>query len=261
MDKTTIIGIILSVIAVGVGMVLKGVELVALLNPAAILVIFVGTAAAVFISFPASTIKTIPKLLKIIFVNEKEMEVKELIETFTKLSEETRKEGILSLEKKIKTIDSSFLASGLQLVVDGQSTDFIREVMLEKIDAMEERHQKGIGVFTQAGTYAPTLGVLGAVLGLIAALQDLDDTNVLGQAISAAFVATLFGIFSGYVLWHPFASKLREKSKKEVQIKVIMVEGILSIANGESPRVLEDKLNSYLPEKEIDMKKGDDDAA
>ena len=261
MDRTTLIGIVLSMVAVGVGMVLKGVEIIALFNPAALLVIFVGTAAAVLISFPASTIKTIPSLLRIIFMNEKNIEVEDLIETFTQLAEKTRREGLLSLEQEIKTMDNPFLVSGLQLAVDGQTNEFIREVMLEKIDAMESRHEKGIAVFTQAGTYAPTLGVLGAVIGLIAALQDLDDTAALGAAISAAFIATLFGIFSGYVLWHPFASKLREKSKKEVQIKEIMVEGILSITNGESPSALEEKLNSYLTEKEIEAKKGDDDAA
>src|SRR5699024_7575853 len=106
-------------------------------------------------------------------------------------------------------------------------------------------------LFTQAGTYAPTLGVLGAVVGLIAALGSMDNMDVLGAAISAAFIATLFGIFTGYVLWHPFANKLREKSKREVLMKESMVEGILAITAGESPAVIKDKLSSFLSAKEI----------
>jgi len=116
---------------------------------------------------------------------------------------------------------------------------------------MEKRHEECAQVFSQAGTYAPTLGVLGAVVGLIAALGNLSNMEVLGAAISAAFIATLLGIFTGYVLWHPFANKLREKSKQEVKIKLIMVEGILSITVGESPTVIKDKLSSYLSSREL----------
>src|SRR5690625_268877 len=126
--------------------------------------------------------------------------------------------------------------------VDGRNTEFIRDVLMEKIVAMEKRHEEGAQVFTQAGTYAPTLGVLGAVVGLIAALGNMDNMEVLGAAISAAFIATLFGIFTGYILWHPFANKLKEKSKQEVRVKRIMVEGVLSITTGESPNVIRDKL-------------------
>ncbi|AIF44203.1 flagellar motor stator protein MotA [Virgibacillus sp. SK37] len=251
MDKTTIIGLFLGVIAVGVGMVMKGVPVTALGNPAAILIIFVGTAASIFIAFPMSTVKNIPTLFKIIFSADKNPEKKELIHLFTKLAEQTRKEGLLSMETQMKEFEDPFLHTGLQFAIDGQTPEFIKEVLIEKIEAMESRHQEGISVFSQAGTYAPTLGVLGAVIGLIAALGNMQDMDVLGHAISAAFIATLFGIFSGYVLWHPFANKLREKSKKEVEIKEIMIEGILSISTGDSAIVVRDKLGSYLSTKEL----------
>src|SRR5699024_6919784 len=129
--------------------------------------------------------------------------------------------------------------------------DFIQEVLMEKIYAMEKRHAEGARVFSQAGTYAPTLGVLGAVVGLIAALGNMEDMNVLGAAISAAFIATLLGIFTGYVLWHPFANKLKEKSEREALVKEVMIEGIISITNGEPPTLIKDKLQSYLSSKEI----------
>ncbi|ASN04589.1 flagellar motor stator protein MotA [Virgibacillus necropolis] len=251
MDKASIIGVILATIAIGVGMTLKGVSPVALINPAALLIIVGGTAASVFIAFPMRTLKNVPTLFKIIFKQGKSKRIEEIIEMFTEWAELSRREGVLSLEGKIEETEDTFLYSGMQLVVDGQSPDFIRDVMLEKVDAMEERHQEGASIFTQAGTYAPTLGVLGAVIGLIAALGNMEDTDALGHAISAAFVATLLGIFTGYVLWHPFANKLREKSKNEAKIKYVMVEGILSIANGESPQIIKDKLGSYLSPREL----------
>lgn len=251
MDKASIFGIILGVIAIGVGMFLKGVSPIAIINPAALMIIFLGTAASVSIAFPMSTLKKVPTLIKIIFKEEKNKDIKKIIVLFEEWADSTRKEGILSLERQIDQVDDAFLLSGLQLAIDGQSPEFIREVMLEKIDAMEERHQKGVSVFSQAGTYAPTLGVLGAVIGLIAALSNMNDIEALGHAISAAFIATLLGIFSGYVLWHPFANKLKEKSENEVRIKQIMIEGILSITNGESSKVVKDKLGSYLSSKEL----------
>lgn len=136
------------------------------------------------------------------------------------------------------------------MAIDGKTPDYIRDVLLEEIDAMEERHAVGAQIFSQAGTYAPTLGVLGAVVGLIAALGDMSDTEKLGHAISAAFIATLLGIFTGYILWNPFANKLRRKSKLEVRMKLLMIEGILSILQGETPKEIEQKLSSFLPTDE-----------
>jgi chemotaxis protein MotA len=115
---------------------------------------------------------------------------------------------------------------------------------------MEERHDVGAKIFTQAGTYAPTLGVLGAVIGLVAALGHLDDISLLGKSISAAFIATLFGIFTGYVLWHPFANKLKRKSQQEVTNKLIMLEGLLAIQEGMPVRVVEEKLLTHLSLKD-----------
>lgn len=250
MDKTSIIGVILGVIAIGTGMVLKGVSLTALINPAAILIIILGTIATVLIAFPADEIKRIPKLFKIIFKEKNEVAPEELIKTISDWAVIARKEGLLALEGISERVEDPFLRNGLSLAVEGQSADYIRDILSEEIDAMEERHQTGSAIFTQAGTYAPTLGVLGAVVGLIAALSNMTDTDELSMAISAAFVATLIGIFTGYVLWHPFANKLKRKSVQEVKIKTMMIEGVLSIIEGEAPRTIEQKLTSYLPAEE-----------
>ena len=247
MDKTSIIGLILGIIAVFVGMFLKGVSLIALVNPAAILIIILGTIASVTIAFPSSEIKRVPKLFGIVFKEKQQMDPVDLIKTISDWAQLARKEGLLALEAKTNEIDDPFLKNGLSLAVDGQSADYIRDILNEEITAMEERHSAGAQIFSQAGTYAPTLGVLGAVIGLIAALGNMNDTDVLGHAISAAFVATLLGIFTGYVLWHPFANKLIRKSRQEARLKGMMIEGILSVLEGEAPRIIEQKLASYLP--------------
>ncbi|WP_202079216.1 flagellar motor stator protein MotA [Caldalkalibacillus salinus] len=250
MDRTSIIGVILGFLAIGIGMVLKGVSIGALLNPAALLIIFLGTAASLFIAFPYQEIKKFPTLMKILFTEEKLITEKDLIPLFKDWAGIARKEGLLALEPQVEDIDEPFLKHGMKMVIDGQPPEFIREILEEDLDAMEDRHRAGASIFSQAGTYAPTLGVLGAVIGLVAALGNLDDIDALGPAIAAAFIATLFGIFSGYVLWHPFANKLKRKSQREVRMKQIMIEAILAIQSGVSARVIEDKILTYIPSRE-----------
>lgn len=247
MDKASLIGVFLGVAAIVLAMIFKGVAFSALLNPAAIMIIIVGTAAAVVTAFPMSELKKVPKLFKILFKEQTLTKPEDLIKTFSEWAVIARKEGLLALESIAEQVDNQFLKNGLNLAVEGQSADYIRDILAEEIEAMEERHRSGAAIFSQAGTYAPTLGVLGAVLGLIAALGNMDDIEALGHAISAAFVATMLGIYTGYVLWHPFANKLKRKSQQEVRIKEMMIEGILSIIEGEAPRTIEQKLTSYLP--------------
>ncbi|WP_088104256.1 flagellar motor stator protein MotA [Halalkalibacter urbisdiaboli] len=250
MDKTSVTGIVLGVVAIIAGMLAKGTSLGVLMNPAALFIIFIGTAAAVMIGFPGDELKRVPKLFKVLLKTQNLPSMVELIRLFVKLSTTARKEGLLSLEQELDSIEDPFLKQGLKLVVDGLEPEFIKDTMEEDLAVMEERHLSGALIFTQAGTYAPTLGVLGAVLGLIAALGNLNDIDALGYAIAAAFVATLFGIFTGYVLWHPFANKLKRKSKQEIMIKSLMIEGVLSIQAGVAPRAIVEKLIVYAPNSE-----------
>ncbi|WP_432360875.1 flagellar motor stator protein MotA [Sporosarcina sp. UB5] len=250
MDLSTVFGLILGFVALFVGMAMKGVTPDSLLNTAAILIIIVGTIAAVVIAFPMKEIKRVPKLFGILFKEQQLTSDSELIKMFSGWADIARREGLLSLEAKADEIIDPFLKNGLGLAIDGQNADYIRDVLTEEVEAMEDRHSAGAQIFSQAGTYAPTLGVLGAVVGLVAALKDMNDMEALGVAISAAFIATLLGIFTGYVLWHPFANKLQRKSKEEVRQKMMMIEGILSVLEGEAPRVIEQKLASYLSMEE-----------
>lgn len=250
MDLSTIIGIILGIIAVFVGMVVKGADIGVLINPAAFLIIIVGTIASVTVAFPMKELKRVPKLFKILFTERKLTSDIEIIKMFSQWADLARREGLLALESKAAEVEDPFLKNGLTLAIDGQNADYIRDVLTEEVTAMEERHTAGAQIFSQAGTYAPTLGVLGAVVGLMAALKDMSDVDALGHAITAAFVATLLGIFTGYVLWNPFSNKLKRKSAEEVKQKHLMIEGILSVLEGEAPRIIEQKLASYLTMEE-----------
>jgi chemotaxis protein MotA len=250
MDKSTVIGLTLGFLALGVGMIMKGAQLTSLLNSAAILIIIGGTIASVMIAFPMSDLKKVPKLFKILFSEQKLIQKKELIQLFIVWVTITRREGLLALESKLDEIEDPFLRNGMRMIIDGNDQEFIHDVLMEDISATEERHKTGALLFSQAGTYSPTLGVLGAVVGLIAALSNLSQVEALGKLISAAFVATLLGIFTGYVLWHPMANKLKQLSKKEMEIRLMMVEGLLSIQSGISAIAIEQKLAVFLPPSE-----------
>lgn len=249
MDKSSIIGIILGVGTLILGMLLKGSSLEVLLNPAAVVIIVLGTIATVFIAFPYSDIRRIPKLFGVLFTNSRDASQTEIVDKFVEYATISRRDGMLALESKIEEIDDPFFQQASRMMIDGQDPDFIRHTLHERIEAMQERHDSGAAIFSQAGTYSPSLGVLGAVLGLIAALGNLDDITKLGESIAAAFVATLLGIFFGYVLWHPFANKLRRKSKVEVLNQHMIIEGTIAIINGSSPRAIEEYLSVYMEEK------------
>jgi len=248
LEISTVIGVILGIISVFVGMILKGAPLTALNNPAAFLIIIGGTFSCLFIGFRMEQMKNFPNLIKMTFQAPKLQEQAELVRLFIELSQIARREGILALESKVQDIDDPFFRTGLSMVIDGMDPEFVSDVLDAELAVMAERHAEGRSMFTQAGTYAPTLGVLGAVVGLIAALGNLNDIDKLGHSIAAAFVATILGIFTGYVLWLPFANKLKIKSAQEIGQKRMIIEGILSLQAGDSPTAIEAKLMVFIPQ-------------
>ena len=250
MEKSTVIGLIAGFVSVFVGMILKGAPLSSMNNPAAFLIIIGGTFACLFNAFPMDVVAKLPTLFKLLFRAENGESKVELVRLFVELSQLARREGILALEGRIADIEDPFFRNGLSMVIDGMDPDFVSDVLDAELAVMEERHAEARSVLTQAGTYAPTLGVLGAVVGLIAALADLSDVNKLGHAISAAFIATILGIFTGYVIWLPFANKLKVKSANEIAHKRMIIEGILSLQAGDSPTAIQAKLMVFIPQSE-----------
>lgn len=246
MEITTVLGVIVGFIAVIGAMIFKHISFSVFLNPAAIFVIFVGTVATILNSYPGENLKSLGTLFKILFTKRKGITEVEIIRLMVELSNVTRKEGLLALEGRMNDIEDPFIKKGIRLVVDGMDDEVITDILESEISAMEARHEVNASIFSSAGMYAPTLGVLGAVFGLIAAMSHIDDTDAMAEAIAAAFIATILGIFTGYVLWNPFAKKLRVKSQAEVLVKSMAIEGMLSLQKGESPLVIQEKLLSVL---------------
>lgn len=247
MEITSLLGVVAGIVAVVGAMFFKHISFSVFLNPAAFFVIFVGTVATILNSYPLENVKNIGVLFKIIFTKQKGMTAKDIIDIMVDLSKLARKEGLLALEAKVQEFEDPFLKKGIRMVVDGTHEEIMLHILEGEIEAMENRHEVNAGIFSSAGMYAPTLGVLGAVFGLIAAMASIDNTERMSEAIAAAFIATILGIFTGYVLWNPFAKKLKVKSQQEVLLKQMMVEGLLSIQKGESPVLLKEKLFALLP--------------
>lgn len=250
MELTTILGVVVGFIAVIGAMIFKHISFTVFLNPAAFFVIFVGTVATILNSYPGKNLKSLGALFKILFTKQKGATELDIIRLMMSLSMEARRDGLLALESRIETIEDPFIKKGIRLVIDGMGDEVITDILGTELSAMEERHEVNASIFSSAGMYAPTLGVLGAVFGLIAAMSHINDTDAMAEAISAAFIATILGIFTGYVLWNPFAKKLKVKSKEEVLLKRMAIEGMLSIQSGDSPAILQEKLISVLPPSE-----------
>jgi len=252
LELSTLIGVVLGVAALLGAMMAKHIPFVMLANTPAILLIIFGTIATIMNAFPMNEVAKAPKLFGKLFMSGKAAQGDKLetIKLFIEYAQIVRKDGILAVEKKLDELANPFIKRGMTLLVSGVKSSEIETVLLDDIAAMEKRHAGGATVFSQAGSYAPTLGVLGAALGLIAAMANMADEEALANAIAAAFIATIYGIFTGYVLWNPFSNKLKRKSRAEVLHNEIVVAGVLALANGDPPYLVQDKLLSYLSQKE-----------
>jgi len=220
MDIFLIIGLVLGAICIMMALILKGASVAMLLNGEVAVIIFGGMIAAVLSSYTMADIKRLPKVMKVLMSNE-EPDLNGTIEKMVELSNIARREGLLALEAPVNELDDPFMKQGLELVVDGAEAEQIRDLMESEVDAMETRHHRMSGLFKTAGATSPTLGVMGAAIGLIGALGNLSDINKLGPMIASAFVATIFGIFMGYLVMMPFATRLEAKNEEEVLLKTL----------------------------------------
>ncbi|HBC94709.1 MAG TPA: flagellar motor protein [Pelotomaculum sp.] len=248
MGVTTIIGFIIAAGCLIWAYILDGGHISSLLRGTAALIVFGGTIGATTMCFSLQELKTVPKLIKIILFHKHPDEVA-LIEQIVDLSDKVRREGVLYLEKQLPQIDDDFMRKGIQLVVDGTDPELVRMIMETELYAMQERHSAGAGVFEAAGGFAPTMGIIGTVLGLVHVLGNLESPETLGPAIALAFIATLYGIGSANILWLPIAEKLKNIGKKEDILRELMLEGILSIQAGYNPLLVRERLTAFLRPK------------
>jgi chemotaxis protein MotA len=231
--------------AVLVGAVLKGAGLMALVSAAAFMIVVVGTIAAICVQTPLSVMKHALKILPWI-MRPPALEPEQLIRKMVEWSNVARKQGLLGLEPLLNREPDDFVRKALQLVVDGGEPDAIRGTMEVELNTREHADTLGAKVFEGMGIYSPTLGIIGAVLGLMAVLQNLSDPSKLGHGIAAAFTATVYGIGLANLFFLPIAAKLKVTIQAQTQVREMIIEGMLSIAQGENPRAIEAKLQGYL---------------
>ncbi len=249
MDLLTIVGITLGLGAVIGGQVLEGGSIHAIMQLTAAIIVIGGTVGAVMVNYQLPTFMLAIKNAKKVIVNSK-VDAKQIRRHISDLSTIARKDGLLALESMVKKIEDPFLKRGLQLVVDGAEPQLIREILEIDIAYCEEYQNTSAKVFESAGGYSPTIGILGAVLGLIHVMENLADPNKLGAGIAVAFVATVYGVGSANLLWLPLAGKLKFKIREETILKEMMIEGLISLSEGENPRRVEEKLTGFLRESQ-----------
>lgn len=245
MDKTSVLGILIGIGGILLGNVLEGGHFGALLQGTAAIIVFGGTLGAVMLNSTEQDLSMAKKLIHFAFRDKVDFNRSEIIEEIVKLSGIAAKEGALELEKKLSSMTHPYMKTVFRFVVDGVDPGQMKEIMEEQISIEEETKLAGAKVFSDAGAYAPTIGILGAVLGLIHIMANLTDTSSLGSGIAVAFVATIYGVASANLLFLPMANKIKRKITEDAVTQEMILAGALGITRGIYPSLLREKLLAY----------------
>ncbi len=246
MDLATLLGLIISIVVVILGIFTTGLAPGQIIDIASVFITVGGSFATVMASNPLEITKNIWTIYKKAFQVPK-YNLKEKITQLVTFAEKARREGLLALEDDLENLDEPFLRKALQLVVDGTDPELVRNVMLIEIEALEERHGKNRAWFDSLSTLAPAFGMLGTLIGLVGMLQNLGgDVSIIGKGMATALITTLYGSFISNVIAIPTSNKLRHRTEEEILVKQLMLEGTMSIQAGDNPRIIKEKLLSYL---------------
>jgi len=253
MDKSSFAGIGLAAGGIVGGLLLEGGSLTQVLQPTAAMIVLGGTLGAVMVQFPLPTVVAAFKRMAHVFI-EPAKDAPDLIRQMVALANKARKEGIVSLENQIPQLTHPVLQKSLRMAVDGTEPAELRKVMEMELDNLNTKYEKIPQVFESAGGFAPTVGIIGAVLGLIQVMQHLDNITEVGHGIAVAFVATIYGVAFANLLFLPAAGKLKIRVHHESLVREMVVEGVVAILEGLNPRVLETKLLSFIGENDGGIK-------
>lgn len=245
MDKISLAGLALGLIAILGGQVLEGGHVGSLVQPTALLIVLGGTLGAVLLQSPFHVFKRGVMMAKWVWVPPV-IEQKRLIDQILTWSQQSRREGLLALENYIPGIKDEFTRKGLQLLVDGADPERIRELMEVEISTFEDEWRQSAKIWDSAGGYSPTIGILGAVMGLIHVMENLSDPTKLGAGIAVAFVATIYGVGLANLIYLPIAGKLKYYIARMVASREMLIDGLVGIALGDNPRIIEGRLKGYL---------------
>lgn len=249
MKAATAIGIVLGLVALLLAAMLDGTSPTAFINIAALITILGGTFGATLASCGMQSMRRIPSLFKMVFSAEPP-DMRGRLDLLVMLADKARREGLLALDAMLPEIEDGFTRHALQQVVDGTDPEMVHTIVEAEVEGMAARHEAAAKPFEKAGGFSPTMGIIGTVMGLVHVLQNLSQPSTLGPAISSAFLATLMGVGSANVVFLPIANRLKAISAEEVELRMMTLEGILAIQAGDNPRLVADKLMSYLPPAE-----------
>jgi chemotaxis protein MotA len=259
-DLASILGLCLAIGAILGGQALEGGSIKSILQPTAALIVLGGTFGSCLLQFQiAVAIASFKAVIRVF--KEPKINNREVIQEIIRLANKARKEGVISLEADAQKINDSFLKRALTMAMDGVEPKVLRDTMELEIANLEEEAEQPIKFWQAAGGYSPTIGILGAVLGLIHVMENLSDPSKLGGGIAVAFVATVYGVGLANLIYLPMSGKLKLKAKAHLVAKEIMLVGVIGILEGENPRLIEDKLKSYLSRKELEEQQGENKAA
>lgn len=244
MDKISILGLLIGIVAIVGGQVLEGGHIGSLSQPTALLIVVGGTLGAVMLQSPYATFARGVRMIKWVWFPPVVNHAK-LIQQVGNWSQVSRREGLLALEGLIDQMKDEFAKKGLQLLVDGAEPDRLREVLEVDINTFEDAMKSSAKVWESAGGYSPTIGILGAVMGLIHVMENLSDPSKLGAGIAVAFVATIYGVGLANLVFLPIANKLKAHIGRLVVQREMIVDGLVGIANGDNPRIIEIRLKGY----------------
>jgi chemotaxis protein MotA len=240
------IGIVIACVGIAMGATMEGTNVAVVLNVPAILIVLVGTLGASIAACGLEIHIKLPQLFKKAIMPD-DLDLVGRVNEIVGYAEKARRDGLLALDEAVKEIQDPFTQKGVQLVVDGTDPDLVAAVLDAENDAMRKRHAAGRAPFMQAGGYAPTMGIVGTVFGLVNVMNNLNQPSTLGPLIAAAFLATLMGVGSANVVFLPMANRLKELSQAELHFREMTLEGILGIQAGDNPRVIAEKLMAYVP--------------
>jgi len=244
MDITTLLGI-----AFGVGMVLiaifRGGGVAIFINIPSMMITVGGTIGATLINFPLPKVIGVMKIVKKAFLYKEPLS-HETITMLVEFARIARRDGILALEEKASALNDIFLKKGIQLAVDGTAPETIRDILRIDLDVLESRHRLGQSIFNALGAYAPAFGMIGTLIGLIQMLRSLDDPSKIGQGMATALITTFYGALMANLIFLPIAGKLKVRSEEEILTKELIIEGIMAIQSGDNPRIVEEKLKSFV---------------
>lgn len=242
MDITSIIGIL-----IGVGMLVLAVRenLILFWNPPSLMITFGGAFAATLINYPATQVFKVLHVAQKAFFS-KPVSPYAVIDKIINLAEKARREGLLALDNEMAKIDDDFLRKSLQHVVDGMDSDVLKDSLNKELGFMQDRHKVGQEIFVSMGTYCPAFGMVGTLIGLVMMLYNLNDPKKVGPGMAVAIITTFYGALASYLIFLPIAGKLKIRSHEELLMKEVIMEGVLSIQAGESPRIIAEKLKAYI---------------